>query len=216
MTNVTSYSAELLEFQMPIFHQAINDKKSFDDALAIAQGVPWPEGLSKANLISFAFCPCLPQDAEEEKRKRAARLEDAKRASRKRKDFEKMQRAAKAWDAKLADKAARDKVNPPLPPGCMDRYTYTTHYCDSAGNVLRTETQDVHVGKPIGPDGKPFTLSYCDVSPEVRQAIFLPLHQRRVFGAAIDRGLSEADALAIAKGKSRDEYQDRLTTAWKD
>jgi hypothetical protein len=204
--NVTSYTrtVEMLEFRKPIFDQAMMVGKSLDEALALADCEPWPAGMTRANLIRFKFTtyPSLPEDQEEEKRKQAERLADAKRAARKQKDFEKMKKVAKAWEAKLADKAARDKANPPLPPGCMDAYTYTTRYCDSAGNVIRTETQEVHIVTPIGPDGKPFVPSYSDSSPEVRQAIFLPLHQRRLFGAAIDRGLSEADALAIAKGRT--------------
>ena len=80
-------------------------------------------------------------------------------------------------------------------------------------NVRTVEVKFEHVDLATG---KRIAYADLDISDEVRQATRLPLHQRKLFGAAKDRGMSDADALAFAKAPAaRDDYQSRLTNAWK-
>lgn len=201
--------AELLAFQEPIFEQAMQDGKSFDEAVALAKSEPWPTGLTKTTACNVRFYESVPEDKEAEKRKREERA-----------------RLAKAEKAERARKKALKRYTPET-----DAMKVTIHHLDSELQIVRSEIAwegarlcfasrvlgrtDVVTsnGERLSEDGFKVLLSelthlnhlgnriqYMKASDEVLEAIRLPLAQRQLFGAAKDRGLSDAEALAIAKG----------------
>lgn len=223
----TRLTARLLKFQMPIYRQAIADKKPFGEAVALAKNVPWPEGLKTSSLLEItthefteeekrARDEIAREDKEGEKRKREERARQAAEDKAREKAERLRSKALKTYNVETD--ALRVKTfsvtNPDHPEitfegtplhfasRIFERIDMVTQegerisLMDKGGNVLCAKVADLsrvdHMGRRITP-------VRLDISDEVRQAIQLPLIQRKAFGAAKDRGLSDADALAFAK-----------------